>query len=60
MQEHKLNGNGKVENLPNAKDYKPTENPPKKIKELREATREAMQALQFEIEKYGKKPDFRH
>lgn len=60
MSKNQLNGNGKLDKLPKAKDFKPTENPSPKIIELRKVTREAMQALKIEIEKYGKKPDFRH
>ncbi len=60
MLKNKLNGNGKSDKLPKATDFEPTKNPSPKIIELRKATREAMQALRVEIEKYGKKPDFRH
>ena len=46
--------------LPTAKDFPP----PKKLtaaqKELRDATRAAMQALRERIKKYGEPPDFRH
>ena len=42
-----------------AKDFPPPEKLTKEMEELRDATREAMQALRAEIKKYGKKPDFR-
>ena len=53
----KLNTNG---SLPTAKDFPPPKRLTPELKELRDATREAMQALRDEIKKYGKKPDFRH
>ncbi len=53
----KINSNGSI---PTAKDFQPPKHLTPELKELREATREAMQALREEIEKYGKKPDFRH
>jgi GH25 family lysozyme M1 (1,4-beta-N-acetylmuramidase) len=53
----KLNPNG---SLPKAKDFPPPERLTPELEELRDATREAMQALRDEIKKYGKKPDFRH
>lgn len=46
--------------LPTAKDFPPPKKLTPEMEELRDATREAMQALRDEIKKYGKKPDFRH
>jgi hypothetical protein len=46
--------------LPTAKDFPPPKKLTPEMKELRDATHEAMQALRNEIDKYGKKPDFRH
>jgi len=53
----KTNSNG---TLPTAKDFPPPKKLTPEMEELRDATREAMQALRDEIKKYGKKPDFRH
>ena len=53
----KTNSNGA---LPTAKDFPPPKKLTPEMEELRDATREAMQALRDEIKKYGKKPDFRH
>ena len=53
----KTNSNGR---LPTAKDFPPPKELTPEMEELRDATREAMQALRDEIKKYGKKPDFRH
>jgi hypothetical protein len=53
----KLNSNG---SLPTAKDFPPPKRLTPELEELRDATREAMQALRDEVKKYGKKPDFRH
>lgn len=41
-----------------ARDFKPPEKISPELKELMEATREAMEALRSEEEKYGKKPGF--
>jgi len=46
--------------LPTAKDFPPPKELTPEMKELREATREAMQALRERIKKYGKPADFRH
>jgi hypothetical protein len=57
----KTNSNG---HLPTAKELLEKYPLPKKLskeqKELLEATREAMQALDERIKKYGYPPDFRH
>ncbi len=53
----KTSSNGK---LPTAKDFPAPKKLTAKQKELRDATREAMQALRESIEKHGKPPDFRH
>jgi hypothetical protein len=44
--------------LPRARDFKLPKKISPELKELMEATREAMEALRLEEEKYGKKPDF--
>lgn len=44
--------------LPRARDFKLPEEISPELKELMEATREAMEALRLEEEKYGKKPVF--
>ncbi len=54
---NKPKSNGK---LPTAKNFPPPTKLTPEMKELRDATREAMQALRDEIAKYGKKSDFRH
>ncbi|MFN0279645.1 MAG: hypothetical protein ACKVRN_13770 [Pyrinomonadaceae bacterium] len=46
--------------LPTAKDFPPPKKLTPEMKELRDATREAMQALRERIKKHGKPPDFRH
>jgi hypothetical protein len=53
----KTNSNG---NLPTAKDFPPPKKLTPEQKELLEATREAMKALDERIKKYGPLPDFRH
>lgn len=53
----KTNSNG---HLPTAKDFPPPKKLTAEMKELRDATREAMQALSERIEKHGKPADFRH
>ena len=59
-----MNGNGNApradDDLPNARDYKPSAVLSPEMQELKEATAGAMQALRDEIKKYGPKPDFRH
>jgi hypothetical protein len=54
---NKPNSNGK---LPTAKDFPPPKKLTPEMIGLRDATREAMQALRDRIEKYGKPTDFRH
>lgn len=44
--------------LPRARDFKLPEKISPELKELMEATREAMEALRLEEEKYGKAPRF--
>lgn len=46
--------------LPTAKDFPPPKKLTAKQKELRDATLEAMKALDERIKKYGYPPDFRH
>ena len=53
----KANSNGA---LPTAKDFPPPKKLTPEMEELRDATREAMKALDERIKKYGKPPDFRH
>jgi len=53
----KTSSNG---HMPTAKDFPAPKKLTPEMRELREATREAMEALRSEIEKYGRKPDFRH
>ena len=53
----KANSNGA---LPTAKDFPPPKILTPEQKELLEATREAMKALDERIKKYGQPPDFRH
>lgn len=53
----KTNSNGA---LPTAKDFPPPKNLTPKQKELLEATREYVKALDERIKKYGYPPDFRH
>ena len=53
----KTNSNG---HLPTAKDFPSPKKLTPEMKELRDATREALQALRDEIDKHGRKPDFRH
>ena len=53
----KTSSNG---SLPTAKDFPPPKKLTPEMKELRDATREAMQALRERIKKHGKPPDFRH
>ena len=50
------NGNAKYAHLPRARDYKLPKKISPELKELMKATREAMEALHREEEKYGKKP----
>ncbi len=52
------NGSRDYTHLPRARDFKLPEKISPELKELMEATREAMEALQLEEEKYGKKPNF--
>lgn len=60
--ENKQNKNGndwaKYRHLPRARDFKLPEEISPELKELMKATREAMEALQAEEEKYGKAPRF--
>ena len=48
----------KYSHLPRARDFKLPEEITPELKELMEATREAMEALRLEEEKYGKAPRF--
>lgn len=57
MKKIKTNSNGK---LPTAKDFPPPKELTPEQEELREATLEAMKALDKRIKKYGYPPDFRH
>ena len=53
------NQNGtRYTHLPRARDFKLPKEISPELKELMKATREAMEALQLEEEKYGKKPRF--
>lgn len=54
------NGNGSLDysHLPRARDFKLPEKISPELRELMDATREAMEALKSEEEKYGKKPGF--
>jgi hypothetical protein len=64
MKKKKSNENGTqnaardYSHLPRARDFKLPEVISPELKELMEATREAMEALRLEEEKYGKKPRF--
>jgi hypothetical protein len=57
-QNGKENGWAKYAHLPRARDFKLPDEISPELKELMEATREAMEALQAEEEKYGKAPRF--
>lgn len=52
------NGSRDYSHLPRARDFKLPEKISPELKEAMEATREAMEALRLEEEKYGKKPNF--
>lgn len=52
------NGWSKYAHLPRARDFKLPDEISPELKELMEATREAMEALRQEEEKYGKIPRF--
>lgn len=52
------NGSRDYSHLPRARDFKLPEKISPELKEAMEATREAMEALRLEEEKYGKKPRF--
>lgn len=52
------NGNRDYSHLPRARDFKLPKKVSPELKELMTATREAMEALAYEEEKYGKKPRF--
>lgn len=52
----KTSSNGRP---PTAKDFPPPKKLTPEMEELRDATREAMQALRERIRKHGKPPDFR-
>lgn len=52
------NGNRDYSHLPRAVDFKLPKIISPELKELMDATREAMEALQLEEDKYGKKPRF--
>jgi len=58
LQNQETNGKRDYSHLPRARDFKLPEKISPELKELMEATREAMEALQLEEEKYGKKPRF--
>jgi hypothetical protein len=49
-----------IAKLPNVKDYPPPKRLTADQKELRDATREVVKALDERIKKYGYPPDFRH
>lgn len=51
------NGTRDYSHLPRARDFKLPKKLSPELKELMKATREAMKALQYEEEKYGKKPN---
>jgi hypothetical protein len=50
------NGHSDYSHLPRARDFKLPKKISPELKELMKATREAMEALALEEEKYGKKP----
>lgn len=52
------NGSRDYSHLPRARDFKLPEKISPELKEAMDATREAMEALRLEEEKYGKKPRF--
>lgn len=52
------NGKRDYSHLPRARDFKLPKKISPELKELLEATREAMEALRLEEEKYGKAPRF--
>ncbi len=52
------NGKRDYSHLPRARDFKLPEKISPKLQELMDATREAMEALRLEEEKYGKVPRF--
>lgn len=52
------NGKRDYSHLPRARDFKLPKKLTPELKELMKATREAIEALQLEEEKYGKKPRF--
>lgn len=52
------NGSRDYTHLPRARDFKLPKKISPELKEAMEATREAMEALRLEEEKYGKKPNF--
>lgn len=52
------NGAHDYSHLPRASDFKLPKKLSPELKELMKATREAMEALQLEEEKYGKNPRF--
>jgi hypothetical protein len=64
MKQKSSNGNGNqigtrdYSHLPRARDFKLPKKLSPELKELMKATREAMEALQREEDKYGKKPRF--
>ena len=64
MRKRKTNKNGSengardYSHLPRARDFKLPGNISPELKAAMEATREAMEALRLEEEKYGKKPRF--
>ena len=52
------NGNRDYSHLPRARDFKLPKKISPELREAMEATREAMEALRLEEEKYGKIPRF--
>ncbi len=52
------NGSRDYSHLPRARDFKLPKKISPELKEAMKATREAMEALRLEEEKYGKKPGF--
>ncbi len=58
LQENTTNGSRRFSHLPRARDFKLPKIISPELKELLEATREAMEALRLEEEKYGKAPRF--
>lgn len=52
------NGHRDYSHLPRARDFKLPKKISPELKELMDATREAMEALQYEEDKHGKKPRF--